>query len=170
MTTAPNTSPSPTGARVLERIRQSRQALEGLVASLDEATLMRPGPGGWSVKDHLAHLTAWRRMVLGFLDGRAAPEGLGVSAETYEQGEDAINAALFVSHRERPWPEVRDEFHRVYDSLVERLAQLGEDEWQQPYPITPRRPYPRIDNIEGNTFEHDLEHLGWIEAALGRGG
>lgn len=167
MTANAPTTPSATGARVLDQIQQARQSVEQLVASLDEAALTAPGPdGGWSIKDHLAHLTAWRRMVLGYLDGRPAVEGLGVSPETYAQGEDAINAALEAQHRERPLAQVLAEFRRVYDDLSARLAALTEAEWHQPYPHNPPSQNPRLDNIEGNTFAHDLEHLGWMEALL----
>jgi uncharacterized protein (TIGR03083 family) len=153
--------------RVLGEIQAVRTEIEVLLARLDEDALTRPGPeGGWSIKDHLAHLTAWRRMVLGLLDGQPRHAALGVDLATYRQGEDAINAALAARANDQPLAKVVAEFRQVYDDLAARLAQFDEAAWQAPYPLKPRPTYPRLDSIAGNTFEHDREHLAWIEEAL----
>ncbi len=159
---------SETTAEVLGHIRASRAKLERLITELDEAALTRPGPdGGWSVKDHLAHLTAWRRMVLGYLDGRPQAEGLGIDPQISADGsEEDINAALEAQHKDKPLAEVVAEFRRVYDALSARLEAFDEADWHKPYPLTPPSTNARQGNIEGNTFFHDEEHLPWIEAAL----
>jgi uncharacterized protein (TIGR03083 family) len=156
---------------MLGEIRAARAEIEALLARLDEAALTRPGPdGGWSIKDHLAHLTAWRRMVLGLLAGQPRHAGLGVERATYDQGEDAINAALEAHAKEQLPAEVVAEFRQVYDDLVARLEQFDEATWNEPYPLTPRPAYPRVDSIAGNTYEHDREHLAWIEQSLAKRG
>jgi len=162
---------SETTAEVLGHIRASRAKLERLIAKLDEAALTRPGPdGGWSVKDHLAHLTAWRRMVLGYLDGRPQAEGLGIDPKISEDGSEAdINAALEAQHKAQPLGEVVAEFRRVYDALTARLEAFDEADWQTPYPLTPPSTNARQGNIEDDTFLHDEEHLPWIEAVLAGG-
>ncbi|MCC6188104.1 MAG: DinB family protein [Anaerolineales bacterium] len=156
-----------TTAQVLDRIQAARQALEAELAGLDEAALTRPGPdGGWSIKDHLAHLTAWRRMVLGMLAGQPRHVALQVEAATYAQGEDAINVALAARSNSQPLAEVLSQFRQVYDELTAQLAGFDEATWHQPYPLTPRPKDGRLGNIEGNTFEHDREHLGYIQQLL----
>jgi len=157
---------APTTIRVLDSIRASRARLEALIAARDEAALTRPGPEGWSFKDHLAHMTAWRRMVMGYLDGKPQHIGLGLDSTVAEAGEDAINAALHDRDQDKPWPQVLAEFRQVYDELVARLASYTEADWQAPYPLTPSSGRPRLPNIEGNTFAHDDEHVGWIEPWL----
>ena len=161
-------SPSETTRAVLGHIRASRAKLERLITELDEAALTQPGPdGGWSVKDHLAHLTAWRRMVLGYLDGKPQAEGLGIDPAISRDGsEEDINAALEAQHKAKPLAQVVAEFRQVYDALIARLEQFTEADWQTPYPLHPPSQNPRQGNIEGNTFFHDEEHLPWIEAAL----
>jgi uncharacterized protein (TIGR03083 family) len=158
-----------TTGRVLGEIRAARAEIEALLSRLDEAALTQPGPdGGWSVKDHLAHLTAWRRMVLGMLEGQPRHAGLGVDQATYDQGEDAINAALEARAKGQPLAAVLAEFRQVYDELARRLARFDEAMWGEPYPLTPRPDHPRQDSITGNTYEHDREHLAWIEEALAK--
>lgn len=159
---------SETTAAVLSQIRASRAKLERLITELDEAALTKPGPdGGWSVKDHLAHLTAWRRMVLGYMDGKPRAEGLGIDPQISATGsEEDLNAAVEAKHKAQPLAQVVAEFRQVYDALTARLATFAEADWQTPYPLHPPSPNPRQGNIEGNTFFHDEEHLPWIEAAL----
>lgn len=158
--------PAPTTTRVLDSIRAARARLEALIAAHDEAALVRPGPEGWSFKDHLAHMTAWRRMVLGYLEGKPQHEGLGLDRAVAEAGEEAINAALQARDRDKPWPQVLAEYRAVYDELVGRVADYTEGDWQAPYPLTPSTGRPRLGNIEGNTFDHDDEHLGWVAGWL----
>ena len=162
-------SPTPeTTAEVLGHIRASRAKLERLLTELDEAALTRPSPdGGWSVKDHLAHLTAWRRMVLGYLDGKPQAVGLGLDPAIPANGtEEDINAALDAKHKDLPLAQVIAEFRQVYDALIARLETFSEADWHAPYPLTPPSPNARQGNIEGNTFFHDEEHLPWIGAVL----
>ncbi|MCC7359980.1 MAG: DinB family protein [Anaerolineales bacterium] len=162
------TPASETTAEVLSHIRASRAKLERLITELDEAALTRPGAdGGWSVKDHLAHLTAWRRMVLGYLDGKPQAVGLGIDPAIAADGtEEDINAALDAKHKALPPAQVIAEFRQVYDALIARLEAFSEADWQTPYPLTPPAGNPRQGNIEGNTFFHDEEHLPWMEAVL----
>ena len=135
-------SPTPeTTAEVLGHIRASRAKLERLLTELDEAALTRPSPdGGWSVKDHLAHLTAWRRMVLGYLDGKPQAVGLGLDPAIPANGtEEDINAALDAKHKDLPLAQVIAEFRQVYDALIARLETFSEADWHAPYPLTNHR-------------------------------
>ena len=152
--------------QLLQHYRQSLADLLAAVDGLDDQDLTEPSLDGWSIKDHLAHLTAWRRMVLGLLDGEPRHVALQVDEATYAQGEDAINAALAARARSRPLSDVLSQFRQVYDTLIARLAAFDETTWHEPYPLTPRPKDGRLGNIEGNTFEHDLEHLGYIEQLL----
>ena len=37
----------------------SRLALENTLRLLSDEQMTKPGPSGWSIKDHLAHLAVW---------------------------------------------------------------------------------------------------------------
>jgi uncharacterized protein (TIGR03083 family) len=145
---------------LLERMRTAREALERTLAGLDEAALAEPGPEGWSVKDHLAHLAAWQRKVLGNMDGRAGYEVLGVPEDIYQRGDWVeINEFVRAPDKDRPAAEVLAEFRRVNQVITQRVAgtpdsQLfGEDD-------------KLLSNISGNTFGHDDEHRPWIETVI----
>ena len=147
-------------AELLKRIRAARAKLDRSVAGLDEAALAAPGPEGWSVKDHLAHLAAWGRKVLGNMDGRFGPQVLGVPEEVYKRGDWVeINEIVRAPDNGRPVAEVLAEYRRVHETLLQRINDLPEADL---FGADDRL----LNNIAGNTYGHDEEHRPWIEAVL----
>jgi Protein of unknown function (DUF1706) len=147
-------------AELLARIRAARAELERTLAGLDDAALSAPGPEGWAVKDHLAHLGAWGRKVLGNMDGRKSTEVLGVPEDVYQRGDWVeINEFVRAPDKDRPAAEIVAEYRRVHASLLQRIEALPEAEL-----------YGADDklrnNIAGNTYGHDDEHRPWIETVL----
>jgi hypothetical protein len=147
-------------AELLERMRRAREALEQTLVGLDETALAAPGPEGWSVKDHLAHLAAWERKVLANMEGRASYEVLGVPKDVYKRGDwIEINEFVREPDKGRPVSEVLAEFRRVNQVINQRVADtpeaelFGEDD-------------KLLSNIAGNTYGHDDEHKPWIEEVL----
>ena len=145
---------------LLERIRAARAALEAVLSGLDEAALAAPGPEGWSVKDHLAHLAAWQRKVMANMDGQLSHVALGVPEAVYKGGDWVqINEYVRAPDKDKPVAEVLAEFRHVYAAINQRIAALpeaqlfGSDESLR-------------NNIAGNTYDHDEEHLPWIQAVL----
>src|SRR5437588_10496967 len=65
-------------AVLLQSIERSWASLDQLTEGLTEAQLARPGPAGWSVKDHIAHLAAWNLSLVALLEGRDRDAALGV--------------------------------------------------------------------------------------------
>jgi hypothetical protein len=147
-------------AELLERMRAARGALDRTVAGLDEAALSAPGPEGWAVKDHLAHLAAWGRKVLGNMDGRSGPEVLGVPEDVYKRGDWVeINEFVRAPDKDRPAAYILGEYRRVHAALLQRVEALPEAElFGQDDRL--------LNNIRGNSYDHDDEHRPWIEAVL----
>jgi len=147
-------------AELLERMRSARADLEAMLAKLDDAALAAPGPEGWAVKDHLAHLAAWQRKVLGNMDGRASHEVLGVPEAVYTGGDwVAINEYVRAPDKDRPAAEIVAEFRRANGDITRRVTALPEE---QLFGADDRL----LNNISGNTYGHDEEHKPWIEAVL----
>ena len=147
-------------AELLQRIRTARAELERTLTGLDDAALSAPGPEGWSVKDHLAHLAAWGRKVLSNMDGRKSTEALGVPEAVYQSGDwVAINEIVRAPDKDRPAAEIVAEYRRVHTDLLQRLEALPEIELYGPDDSL-------RNNIAGNTYGHDEEHRPWIETVL----
>ena len=159
---------SPHKNQLLRDIHEARAALEQRVAALSDDDLTRPGPEQWAVKDHLAHLSAWRRKVLALLAGRPAHEGLGIDKASYDAGnEDSLNAILYQRNRTRALPDILDEFHDVHRQIVAAVEPLTDAGLARPYyPDDPDDGRTLADGIAANTSDHDREHLPWIEELL----
>ena len=146
-------------AAVQERIAGERAQLEALVGRLTEAQLTQPAPdGGWSVKDHLAHLGAWQRYLLAVLEHQPTSVAFGLDqARLQALDTDGINAHLYQRDKDRPLREVLADFRDVYERVVAALARLDDADVG-----------PLLGKIAANSYEHDAEHRAWIQAAISR--
>lgn len=164
--------PDPTTkAEVIERIDESRKRLDDKVNQLDEHTLTEVRDhGGWSVKDHLAHLAAWEQSMVHGLHGKPRHEGLGVAEETFNDHDvDAINAEIHANHKDRPLHEVKAMLHRTQQEMSDTLGRLTEhDLTQKSYSdYLPNEPgehnaTPMGAYVSGNTWSHYDEHFSMI--------
>lgn len=153
-------------AALLERIRNSRAALEQAVAQLSERQLATAGPdGGWAVKDHLAHLAAWEHKLLAMIEGQPGYVGLQLDAATYEHSDiDELNAILHQRFKALGPAAVLAESRQSYETLMATIETLSEANLGAPYSPGGRDDHRRIiDGIVDNTYDHYDEHRAAIE-------
>jgi hypothetical protein len=131
---------------------------------------------GWAVKDHLVHLAAWERAVVGFLQGQPLHAGLGVDGELLRTSdEDTVNAAIQAQHKDISLDEALEELRRVHGQLLRLVAPLSDDDLYransdyQPEATGERDERPVIGLIYGNTANHFREHQEWIESLVSQG-
>ena len=153
-------------AELLDRIGRSRAALEGTVDSLSEAQLAAPGPGGgWSAKDHLAHLAAWERKALAELEGRPPHEVFGVDRASYEASDvDQLNEGVHRRNKERPAAEVLADFRESHGRLLAALERAADADLFAAAGPGDSGANPLRESVIGNTYEHYPEHLATIRA------
>ena len=158
-----------TSEELLQRVQSSWEDLNGLVSGLDDAALSRPGPEEWAVKDHLVHVAAWEHSLIALLEGRDREAAMGLEPGT-EDNTEAINHAIWQTHREMPAQDVRRYFRETHARLRSALAKLSTADIEKPYshyqPQSVDETRPVIGWIEGNTYEHYDEHMGWIKSLL----
>ena len=130
---------------------------------------------GWTVKDHLIHLTAWERSMVFFLQGQPRHIGLGVDEALYLEGnDDDINAVIHQQCKDLPVAEALEQFRDTHQQLMTLLQPLTDADLQKPYRhYLPDEPGegdgpPAINLIYGNTAHHFTEHLAWIEALVNK--
>ena len=163
-----------TKAEVMDLIATSRAALERAIDVPDESQLLVPGPDGWTIKDHLAHIAIWEQGLIGMLQGQSQHEAMGL--DSGDQGvadasADAINEVLFERHRGESLSEVLDQFVGTHAQLLATLEPLSYDDLMLPRAHylpdeTPPREDPIAYWIAGNTWGHYDEHTGWITSRL----
>lgn len=163
-----------TKALLLQRIAAGWQALQETLSDLDEAALKRPDPeSGWSIADHVLHLSAWERGIAYLLTQRPRYEGMGISAEQWRDlTMDEINEAVYRAGQKRLPAEALAMGRLSHQELLDALAGLNETDLLRDYSYfdgsSPPAGRPIVGWIIGNTFAHYEEHLGYIRSALGK--
>jgi len=101
--------------QLLTRIEEPWSALKAAYGGLSAAEMLEPGViGTWSVKDIIAHVTAWEEEALAHLPLILAG-GKPPRYSVTHGGINAFNAQMTQRNRERPLSEVlrrRDDTHR----------------------------------------------------------
>jgi hypothetical protein len=163
-----------TVADAVARARAARAELESLISSLSEEQLTAPGPEKWSIKDHLAHLETWSRSLHDLLDGRPRYPRFGLSSpeELHTAGFDVINEWLYEKNKERSLDDVLAGFRESHQGTIDRLQTMSDADLCRPYTsyLAEDRPDGNeaiVNWIEGDSWGHDAEHLGWIREHFG---
>jgi hypothetical protein len=143
-------------ADLQRQIAEGYAAFQALLAPLYEAQMTTPTVNGpWSVKDNLAHLTAWHDYLTGVLRGvlygeEPAPFVPGAT-------EDEQNERLYQAHKDDVLEDVRRAFAASYAEVVAAVEALDEQALNRPAPWSTST-YPIWGNISGNTYGHYAEH------------
>ncbi len=144
-----------------------------LIDGLTEGQLTTPGPdGGWSIKDHLAHMAMWEIGVAALLRREHRWEAMGVSQEFVDVStEEEINAAIEANHKHLSLAEARELFDFAHRDLLASLEDISDDELYQTYSYF--QPWegsdngqPVINRILNNTRGHWEDHIPWIQVIL----
>ncbi len=149
---------------IIQQIEQSYAALEAELAVLDAAQMTVPAlPGGWSVKDALAHLSVWHRRALDIIDPTNPPRVPdippgGITDETI----NAFNGQVYARHKDQPLAEALAAFRSSYRELLASVQRLPEADLTRPL----LGESTVLDIIAGNTYDHYPEHLEAIQAAF----
>ena len=157
---------------LLQSIQQSWTQLTTSLNQMSGAQLTAVKDSqGWSVQDHLAHITTWEQSVQCVIEGKERYQGLGVDEAAYLSGDfDKMNDQIYKRHKNLPLKTVIDQFYAVHNQFLEQIEALSDADLAQPY----RHYLPSdtkdvdddrtlIDLVSGNTAGHYEEHLAWIE-------
>ena len=164
-----------TKTELLSEIKKSWTRLNTALNKLTESQLTAiQDDQGWTVKDHVIHLTRWERSVVFFLQGLPRHQGLDVEEAVYLKGpDDAINAVIYQQTKDVSGNEALAEFRATHQQLVQLLQPLTDNDLHKYYrDYLPQEPGdgvgpPAINVIYGNTAHHFDEHLEWIETLVG---
>lgn len=145
---------------LLKALTASRAEVDDALAGLTDEQLIEPGVlNDWTLKDVLAHLTAWEVelvTVLGKLARGQTPQPVGeTDAET-----DALNAKWYKDYQARPLDRVLADYHGVRPQTLRQVERLTEADLTAPRKWLKGRPV--LELILAETIEHDAEHLPHI--------
>ena len=153
-------------ADLLRRVQQEWAALIQAIDRLTPEQMTAPGPGGWSVKDNLAHLAAWEQFMLRYHLGDEPPHTvMQIDADAFERlDEDGMNAAIYARNKDLPVEDVRNALLRSHEQVIATLEQMSFEDLMKPRFPDDAQARPVILWVIGNTYEHYQEHRQAIQA------
>jgi hypothetical protein len=142
-----------TKTELRERVRASHEKLTKALDGLSEEQATRRGLNPqWSIKDALAHITAWEtegaRIVGEIQNGTWKPQRLD------KQAIDDFNARAVEARKQDSMPQVREEFDAAHREMERVINSLPEEIDESS---------PAYKYIEGVTFRHFAHHAAQIE-------
>ena len=166
--TKPTTSVPKDKADLLARIQREWSALMQTIEKLTPEQMSASGAGGWSVKDNLAHLTAWEQFMLRYRLHRQPPhEAMHLDAASFERlDEDGLNAVLYERHKDRSAEDILTDLRHTHEEVVVTLEQMKFVDLLQPrYGDDPQR-RAVLGWVIDNTYKHYQEHRQTIQTMV----
>ena len=119
---------------ILERIQTEHRRLEGVIDALSYEQMQANGVvGEWSVKDILAHLSAWEGFFLCWYETGLCGELPEIPAPGFGWEEiDALNRHVYEEAHDRPLEEVLEDFRESYKRTLAAIELIPEDEMFKP--------------------------------------
>jgi len=137
---------------LLEIIAAAREREHEFLALCDDSP--PPEPGLWTVKDHLAHLTAWRINVAQLLDsGRT-----GTEPPRMDEDVQVSNARVYAANKDQTAEVVKANARAAYDRLETAIAACSNEDLLKPHPL-PRSAGAALSRTVPGHVHHLAEHL-----------
>lgn len=153
--------------QILDTIRQGRREFDKILAPLTEAQMIEPGAqDDWSVKDILAHISAWERRATRWVGEALRGEVTQVPVTT-EAEVDAWNARVFQENKDRELADVLAESQQSYEEIVAATEAAPEEALVDPQRYAWLEGEPLGIIVAANTWWHYAEHAESIRAWLG---
>jgi uncharacterized protein (TIGR03083 family) len=153
-----------TRADLLETIRRDRCRFDDVLERIPPDRMTDPVlPGGWSVKDVLAHIAWGESESIGVVKARAL-----VGSPLWDVSEDERNAAVVGESRSRSLEAVLDDYRTTFDAFIGALEGLSDDELNTPdrFDRMPERAPGWLPWRVLYDPGHYEDHASTIEAAL----
>lgn len=152
-------------ADLLNRIQDEWSRLMKAVEHITPEQMSQPGEGDWSIKDNLAHLSAWEGFMLrAYLQGQPSAEVMQVDEATFKNlDENGINDILFHRNQDRSAAEVMSGLKQSHEQVVAELKRIPFSSLMSPLSEDDPQKRPLILWVIGNTYDHYQEHRKTIE-------
>ena len=153
--------------QLLDEAQKKYEALERQFASLTPEEMVRPEViGTWSIKDILAHLLEWQRMLMDWYEAELRGETPAVPAEGYNWSQlPALNQAIYERRRDTALDDVRSQLDASHKHMLEVVASLSEEEL-----FTPGRyAWIGINTLASYVDSCAGDHYRWALTGIRRG-
>ena len=156
---------------LLAKLERDNAQFEALLDEVGPARMEQPGVAGeWSMKDVVAHLTAWRRRTVARLEAALRGDNdLPALWPAHLQTDDDINAWMHERDKNLTVAEVRAQSRQVFEQMVAALRALPEDVLQEAGRFPWMEGYALIDADFFGHFhdEHEADMRAWLAGQEG---
>ncbi len=168
-----------TKSEFLAHMQRAVDDYEQVISLLSESQMLDTSmDNGSSFKDLLAHLSAWVRIEIYWLEASLRGEqparyfpGFEVTDGDPEDVINHLNGAIYHAHKNDPLDAVIQDFRSDHRRLYALVEGLPEDTLNNPEAFSWWRGEPVWTSIAHNTYLHFQEHFGeiacWLEESLG---
>lgn len=147
-------------------LQSAGEELEVLIGQVGEARLAEAGVSeAWSVRDILAHITAWEERILAWAGALATNSPPVPAPWNRDWEEDKVNEWIFENNQNRSATEVLTRWREVQAAVLDFARTTPEadlfdrkPEWLNGNSIA--------DSIPGNSYEHIRQHAETIRTWL----
>jgi hypothetical protein len=149
---------------ILAALREVSDRWEDLLSGLSEEQITTPPlPSELSIKDEIAHLWAWQQRSVARTEAarlEREPRYPDWPVEPDREAEDVtdkVNAWIYATHRDRPWPEVHADWREGFLRFLESAQAVSERD------LLDRSRYPWLDGHALaayllSSYDHHQEH------------
>lgn len=151
----------------LSGIETSWNRLMGAMTSwqVDDYTTAHDA-AGWTALDHLAHVSAWERSRMAWLQGRPRHEGLSVSEAAFTQGYDPLNELVRQQTEGHGYDDVMAAARETHRQMIGTIRAFDPTVVDQGG-ITAVEAGRLGDELQENLADHYEDHCAYIEEILG---
>jgi hypothetical protein len=134
-------------------------ALKSLIEKTSEEYRMIPEvQADWSVKDIMAHITAWERFGQDRIHSAKTGEPIQFPVIESDDFVNDFNAEVYKENASVPLSKVEDEFEAAHEELLETIRELDDDFLQSALPFDWAGDLTAMVFLSANTHWHYPEH------------
>jgi hypothetical protein len=149
--------------QLLNEIRTRHQRLEERIAAIPRDVCLKPRTvGAWSVKDTIAHVTAWEKKFLSWYRDGLVGKKIEMPDWRVRGTLGAINRRIFEENLSRGLDDVLADFAATYRQVLSTVESIPEEDIFAPGKFAWTGKRKLLDYIWGNTAGHYAEHLAAI--------
>lgn len=156
-----------TKQQLIDEAQKDYTALQAQIAGFTPEEMLRPGVvGAWSIRDVLAYLAEWQRMLMGWYEAGLRGETPAVPAEGYNWSQlPALNQEIHRRFRNTPLDRVRAGLDASHRHVLEAAGALSEEAL-----FTPGRDtWTGINTLASYIDANTAAHYRWAQANIRRG-
>lgn len=155
-------------AEAIALLRDELNTWENILANMTQAQIHAPiVPSHWSTKDVVAHLWAWQLRSNARLEAATTnteprmPEWPVTLDPEVPEEPDELNAWIYEQYRDKPWPDVYQDWQNGYLKLMSLGEALPEADLLEVSKYPWLEGYSMAD-VLASSADHHEEHREWL--------